>query len=114
MVVWETIAAIVARRRPVPLILYAIGAIVAAAIAAFLLVSKVVVTSTLLVASLAVGFIAAIVGVIIWQLSHAAESSGGGGGVAVRVIRGLVVRGVAFSVLVFLISLIVRAVHHPA
>ena len=98
-----------AKRRPVPLILYAIGAIGAGTVAAIVLTSKVIVTSMLLIGSVAIGFFAAVGVVLIWALTSAEEARPGGG-VAVRVVRDFVIRGAAFSILIFLISLIVRAV----
>jgi hypothetical protein len=110
MMVWETIVAIVAKRRPVPLILYAIGAIVAGTVAAFILASKAAGTSTLLLGSVGIGFLAAVGVVIIWELTHGEESREKPGGVGMRVVRDLVIRGAAFSVLIFVISLIVHAI----
>ena len=114
MIAWETIVAMVAKRRPVPLILYAVGATGAATVAAIILASKVVGTSTLLLGSVGIGFLAAVGVIIIWELTHGEESREKAGGVGVRVVRDLVIRGGAFSILIFVISLIVRAVHHVA
>src|SRR5690242_12907875 len=100
ILVWETIVAIVAKRRPVPLFLYAIGAVAAATIAAIALTSQPATTSTLLVQSVATGFFAAVGGVLIWAFTSDEEARPGGG-VAVRVVRDLVIRGMAFSILVF-------------
>ena len=108
MVAWETIVALIARRRPVPLILYAIGAIGAATVAAILLVPRAAVTTTLLEGSVAIGFISAVAIVLVWELMNRGDQ-GKAGGVGTRVTRGLVIRGAAFSVLVFVISMIVRA-----
>src|SRR4051812_17343268 len=110
MIVWEGIVAIVARRRPVPLIFYAIGAIGAATVAAMVLTSGPTETSMLLIESVAIGFLAAVGVVIIWALTSNEEARPGSG-VAVRVVRDLIIRGAAFSVLIFVISLIVRAIH---
>ena len=111
MIVWEVITALVAKRRPVPLILYAIGAVGASTVAAIILTSRVVGTSTLLLGSVGIGFLAAVGVIIIWELTHGEESRGERGGVGVRVVRDLIVRGAAFTVLIFVISLIVRALH---
>jgi hypothetical protein len=111
MIVWEIIVALVAKRRPVPLIFYALGVIVASAIAAFVLTSRIVGTSTLLLGSVGIGFLAAVGVIIIWELTHGEESREKGGGVGVRVVRDLVIRGAAFSILIFVISIAVRALH---
>jgi hypothetical protein len=109
LLVWEVIVALVSRRRPVPLILYAIGAIGASTVAAILLVPKAPATTLLLEGSVATGFAAAILVALIWEMmNRGAQPSGGG--VGTRVVRGLVIRGLAFSVLIFVISMIVRAV----
>ena len=112
MIVWEIITALVAKRRPVPLIFYAIGAIGASTVAAIVLTSRAVGTSTLLLGSVGIGFLAAVGVIIIWELAHGEESREKSGGVGVRVVRNLIVRGAAFSVLIFVISLIVRTIHH--
>ena len=112
MIVWEVIVAVVAKRRPVPLIFYAIGVIGAAIVAAIALASRAVGTSTMLLGSVGIGFLAAVGVIIIWELTHGEESREKRGGVGVRVVRDLVVRGAAFSVLIFVISLIVRTIHH--
>jgi len=111
MIVWEVITALVAKRRPVPLIFYAIGVVGASTVAAIILTSRVVGTSTLLLGSAGIGFLAAVGVIIIWELTHGEESRGKAGGVGVRVVRDLVVRGAAFTVLIFVISLIVRVLH---
>ena len=111
MIVWEVIVALVAKRRPVPLIFYAIGVIAASTVAAIVLVSRVVGTSTLLLGSVGIGFLAAVGVIVIWELTHGEESREKRGGVGVRVVRDLVVRGGAFTVLIFIISLIVRVLH---
>ncbi len=111
MIAWEVIVALVAKRRPVPLIFYAIGVIVASTIAAIILASRAVGTSTLLLGSVGIGFLAAVGVIVIWELTHGEDSREKGGGIGVRVVRDLVVRGATFSVLIFIISLIVRAVH---
>jgi hypothetical protein len=113
MIAWEAIVAIVTKRRPVPLIFYAIGAIGAATIAAVVLTSGPTDTSMLLMESIAIGFLAAVGVVVIWALTSNDEARPGSG-VAVRVVRDLVIRGAAFSILIFVISLIVRAVHRAA
>jgi len=117
MLAWEIIVAVIAKRRPVPLIIYAIGVIVAATVAAFLLVPKSGGPSTLLLGSVGVGFLSAVGVIVIWELTNSEEArqkAGGGTGVGVRVVRDLVIRGVAFSVLIFVISMIVRTLHHAA
>jgi hypothetical protein len=111
MIVWEIIVALVAKRRPVPLIFYALGVIVASTVAAFILTSRIVGTSTLLLGSVGIGFLGAVGVIIIWELTHGEESRDKGGGVGVRVVRDLVIRGAAFSILIFIISLILRALH---
>lgn len=112
MIAWEVIVALVAKRRPVPLIFYAIGVIGASTVAAMILTSRAVGTSTLLLGSVGIGFLAAVGVIVIWELTHGEDSREKGGGVGVRVVRDLVVRGAAFSILIFVISMIVRAVHH--
>ena len=111
MIVWEIIVALVAKRRPVPLIFYALGVIIASTVAAFILTSRIVGTSTLLLGSVGIGFLGAVGVIIIWELTHGEESRDKGGGVGVRVVRDLVIRGAAFSILIFVISLILRALH---
>ena len=111
MIAWEVIVALVAKRRPVPLIFYAIGVIAASTVAAFILTSRVVGTSTLVLGSVGIGFLAAVGVIIIWELTHGEDSREKAGGIGVRVVRDLVVRGAAFSVLIFVISMIVRAIH---
>lgn len=108
MVAWETIVAVIARRRPVPLILYAIGAIGAATVAAILLVPTAATTTTVLEGSVAIGLISAVAIVLIWELMNRGGQEKAGG-VGTRVTRGLVIRGAAFSVLIFVISVIVRS-----
>jgi hypothetical protein len=109
LIVWELIVAVISKRRPVPLILYAIGAIGASTVAAILLVPKAPATTTLLEASVAIGFAAAIIVALIWEMMNRGAQPKGGG-VGTRVVRGLVIRGLAFSALVFVIAMIVRAV----
>jgi len=106
MLAWETIVAVIARRRPVPLILYALGAIGAATVAAILLVPKAPVMTTLIEGSVAIGFISAVAIVLIWELMNRGEQAKAGG-VGTRVMRGLVIRGAAFSVLILIISIII-------
>ena len=113
MIAWEAIVAVITKRRPVPLILYAIGAIGAGTVAAIILTSETIAISMLLMGSAAVGFFAAVGVVLIWALTSEEEVRPGGG-VAVRVVRDFVIRGAAFSILIFLISLIVRAMRHVA
>ena len=112
MIVWEVIVALVAKRRPVPLIFYAIGVVAASAVAAMILTSRVVGTSTLLLGSVGIGFLGAVGVIVIWELTHGEDSRDKGGGIGVRVVRDLVVRGAAFSVLIFVISMIIRALRH--
>ena len=114
MIALEVIVALVAKRRPVPLILYAIGVAGASTIAAIVLASRVVGTSTLLLGSVGIGFLSAVGVIVIWELTHGEESREKAGGVGVRVVRDLIVRGAAFTVLIFIISLIVRGVHGGA
>lgn len=111
MIAWEIIVALVAKRRPVPLIFYAVGAVGASTVAAVVLTSRAVGTSTLLLGSVGIGFLAAVGVIIIWELTHGEESREKGGGVGVRVVRDLIVRGAAFTILIFVISLIIRTIH---
>jgi hypothetical protein len=111
MLVWETIVAIVAKRRPVPLIFYALGVVVASTVASFILAPRTVGTSTLLLGSVGIGFLSAVGVIVIWELTNSEDAREKGGGVGVRVIRDLVVRGAAFSVLIFVISMILKALH---
>ena len=110
MIAWEVIVAIVSRRRPVPLIVYAVGAIVAAAVAAVLLVPKASTTTLLIEGSVAIGVVSAICIALLWEMMNRAGQPKGGG-VTTRVVPGLIVRGASFSVLIFVISLILKAVH---
>jgi hypothetical protein len=108
LVIWEACVALVARRRPVPLIFFAIGVIAAAVVAAFLLAGQSLSTQQLLIASVATGFAAAIGVAIIWQLTQERTPSGGGTRTASRVGRTFVIRGLVFSVLVFLLTFMIR------
>jgi hypothetical protein len=108
VVAWDLLVAIIAKRRPVPLILYAIGMIGAATVAAILIVASAPLISTIVAESIAVGFIGALGVTIIWQSTHRQEK--GGTQVAVHVMRAFLVRGLTFSALIVAASLIVRIV----
>jgi hypothetical protein len=110
MIAWEACVALIARRRPVPLIIYAIGLLATGLVAAILIAAHVRATQIVLAASVVTGFVTAAGFVIIWQLAPA--SAQGGTRTATRVGRTLIVRGLAFSAIVFVLSLIVRAVRH--
>jgi hypothetical protein len=108
LVLWEACVALVARRRPVPLIFFAIGVIAAAVVAAFLLAARALSTQQLLIASVATGFAAAIGVAVIWQLTQERTPGGGGTRTASRVGRTFVIRGLVFSMLVFLLTFMIR------
>jgi hypothetical protein len=110
MIAWEACVALIVRRRPVPLIIYAIGLLAAGLVAAILIAGRVRATQVLLAASVVAGCVTAAGFVIIWQLAPAASK--GGTRTAARVGRTLVVRGLAFSAIVFVLCLIVHAVRH--
>jgi len=111
IIVWEALVALVARRRPVPLIFYVIGLIAVCIVAAMLLANRAASTEALAVGSVATGFLAAIGVAIIWQLSQGTPPAAGTR-TGVRVARTFVMRGLMFSVVVLLIGLILRAVRH--
>jgi hypothetical protein len=109
LIVWEALVALVARRRPVPLILYVIGLLAAGAGAANLIVSTHATTQTAMAESAAIGVIAAIGFLIIWR-AIPAGAGGGGTRTAVSIVRPLVTRAIAFTAIVLALSLILRLV----
>ena len=109
LVLWEVLVAVVARQRPVPLILYVIGLLAAGAGAANLLVSTRATTEMMIAESAGIGVIAAIGFLIIWR-AIPAHAGGGGTRTAVSIVRPFVTRAVAFTVIVLALSLILRLV----
>src|SRR5881398_3638435 len=107
MIAWEALVAIVARRRPVPLIIYLIGLIAVGFVAATLLAGRALSTSFLLLGCIATGLLAAVGFVIIWQLIP--NDTAGGTRTAVRIGRAFVLRGVAFSILIIVLSFVMRS-----
>jgi hypothetical protein len=107
LIVWEALVALVARRRPVPLILYVVGLLAAGAGAANLIVSSRATTQMAMAESAAIGVIAAIGFLIIWR-AIPAQSGGGGTRTAVSIVRPFVMRAVAFTAIVLALSLILR------
>ncbi len=109
LIVWEALVALVARRRPVPLILYVIGLLAAGAGAANLLVSTRATTEMMIAESAGIGVVAAIGFLIIWR-AIPAQAGGGGTRTAVSIARPFVTRAVAFTAIVLALSLILRLV----
>jgi len=101
--------ALVARRRPVPLILYVIGLLAAGAGAANLLVSTRATTEMMIAESAGIGVVAAIGFLIIWR-AIPAQAGGGGTRASVSIVRPFVMRAVAFTAIVLALSLILRLV----
>jgi hypothetical protein len=97
---------LIARRRPVPLIIFAIGVVAAGLVAGALLAPRAGSRQDLGVASLETGFIAALGVVIIWQLT--AGKTPGATRTAMRVGQMFIVRGLVFSLLAFLSALAFR------
>lgn len=110
LIVWEALVALVARRRPVPLILYVIGLLAAGAGAANLLVSTRATTEMMIAESAGIGVVAAIGFLIIWRAIPAQGGGGGGTRTAVSIARPFVTRAVAFTAIVLALSLILRLV----
>jgi len=109
LIAWEALVALVARRRPVPLILYVIGLLAAGVVAANLLATSAATSQLVIVGSAGIGLIAAIGFLIIWR-AIPGQASGRGTRTAVSIVRPLVMRAVAFTSIVLALTLILRLV----